>query len=303
MTAASLSPLRWAGVCLQGAALLFSAALSGCQSPRQALQALASSHGQHLEVLATTPFPLAMIASHKQQNAARLRIYLEGDGHAWATPTQPSIDPSPRQLLVAQLALDDPTPALYLGRPCQFLSVSTCTPEMWTNRRFSEEVIASLDQALDLLKARYRNQDFELVGYSGGAAVALLLAARRDDIAQIQTLAGNLSPTEWVRIHQLSPLRGSLEPLQYRQRLASIPQRHLFGSEDRVIPSAIEGFYRRQLGPAACLETLVIPGVSHETGWNQAWQRWREQPIKCALPAREGTADGAEEGVAGSTSR
>ena len=284
MSVARLGPLRWAGICLQGAALLLSAVLSGCQSPGQALQTLAASHGQRLEVLPTQPFPLALVAPLKPHNSTRLRIYLEGDGRAWATATQPSLDPSPRHLLVAQLALDDSTPALYLARPCQFVSVPACTPQMWTDRRFSAEVIASLDQALDLLKVRYRNQDFELVGYSGGAAVALLLAARRHDIVQLQTLAGNLSPTEWVRIHQLTPLHGSLEPLQYRQRLALIPQRHLFGSEDRVIPTAIEGFYRRQLGPATCLQTMVIPGVSHETGWHQAWQHWQEQPINCALP-------------------
>lgn len=281
MTVAKLSPLRWVGISLQGTALLLSAVLSGCQSPQQALQALASAHGQHLEILATHPFPLAMVATFKHAPPTRLRIYLEGDGRAWATATQPSIDPSPRQLMVARLALNDPTPSLYLARPCQFVSVPTCTTEIWTNQRFSEEVIASLDQALDLLKARYHNRNFELVGYSGGAAVALLLASRRDDIAQIQTLAGNLSPTEWVRIHQLAPLRGSLEPLQYRQRLAMIPQRHLFGSDDRVIPIAIEEFYRRQLGPTACLETFVIPGVTHETGWNQAWLNWRGKSIKC----------------------
>ncbi|PWB31978.1 alpha/beta hydrolase [Pseudomonas sp. SDI] len=281
MTAAKLSPLRWVGICLQGTALLFSAVLSGCQSPQQALQALASSHGQHLEILTTHPFPLAMVATFTHAPPPRLRIYLEGDGRAWATATQPSIDPSPRQLMVTRLALNDPTPSLYLARPCQFVSVPTCTTDLWTHRRFSEEVIASFDQALDLLKARYHNQDFELVGYSGGAAVALLLASRRDDIAQVQTLAGNLSPREWARIQQLAPLRGSLEPLQYRQRLAMIPQRHLLGGNDRVIPVAVEAFYRHQLGPSACLETIVLPGVTHETGWDQAWLNWRGKSIQC----------------------
>lgn len=287
MTAARLSPLKRVGVCLQGAVLLLSAALSGCQSPHQALQTLASSHGQRLEVLPTHPFPLAMVAAVEHHNLSRIRIYLEGDGRAWATATQPSTDPSPRQLMMAQLALNDPTPAIYLGRPCQFVSVPACTPQMWTNRRFSEEVVVSLDQALDLLKRRFHNQDFELVGYSGGAALVLLLASRRDDIAQIQTLAGNLSPTEWVRIHQLAPLRGSLEPLHYRQRLALIPQRHLFGSDDRVIPVAIADFYRRHLGPATCLETIVIPGVTHETGWSQVWQSWRDKPVNCAVTPSE----------------
>ncbi|MEG1038788.1 MAG: alpha/beta hydrolase [Pseudomonas sp.] len=282
MAIAKLSPPRWAGVCLRGTALLISAVLSGCQSPQQALQALAAAHGQRLQVLATEPFPLATVSPLTSQAPARLRVYLEGDGRAWATATQPSLDPSPRHLLVAQLALDDPTPAVYLARPCQFVSAPRCTPAMWTDRRFSEAVVASMSQALDLLKTRYHNHDFELVGYSGGAAVALLLAARRDDIAHVQTLAGNLSPAQWVRLQQLAPLHGSLEPLDYRQRLALIPQRHLFGADDRVIPPAIEGYYRQQLGPGACLETAVIAGVSHETGWQQAWQHWRAQPVACA---------------------
>ncbi|MEG1625324.1 alpha/beta hydrolase [Pseudomonas sp.] len=285
MTAAKLSPRRWVGICLQGTALLFSAVLSGCQSPQQALQALASAHGQHPEILATHPFPLAMVATLKHDAPTRLRIYLEGDGHAWATPTQPSLDPSPRQLLVTRLALNDPTPSIYLSRPCQFVSVPRCTTEMWTNRRFSEQVVASLDQALDLLKVRFHNREFELVGYSGGAALALLLASRRDDVTQVQTLAGNLSPAEWVRIHQLAPLRGSLDPLEYRQRLAQIPQRHLVGAEDRVVPTMIETFYRRQLGPAACLQTIVIPGTTHETGWDKAWLNWRGKSIACGSTA------------------
>lgn len=281
MSTATLNPLRWVGICLQGTALLFSAVLSGCQSPQQALQALATAHGQHVEILPTDPFPLAMVAKLKHATPGRIRLYLEGDGRAWATATQPSTDPSPRHLMVTRLALNDPAPSLYLARPCQFVSAPACTTELWTNQRFSEEVVASFDQALDQLKARYHNQDFELVGYSGGAAVALLLAARRDDIAQVQTLAGNLSPAEWVRLHELAPLNGSLEPLQYRERLARIAQRHLFGSDDRVIPPAIEAYYRRRLGPAACLETVVITGITHESGWEQAWQTWRGKPIRC----------------------
>lgn len=272
---------RW----LPGAALLISAALSGCQSPQQALQALASSHGQRLEILSTQAFPLALSVSRQRLDSPRIRIYLEGDGHAWATSSQPSLDPSPRHLLMAEMAFSDPTPSLYLARPCQFVRVPACRPVLWTDRRFSPEVLDSLDQALSQIKERFGNQDFELIGYSGGAALALLLAARRDDIAQVQTLAGNLSPRQWAELLRLSPLQGSLDPLDYRERLARIPQRHIVGRDDPIVPPALLDSYRRALGTATCLEAVVVPGVTHVEGLADAWSHWRERPIRCAEPA------------------
>ncbi|WP_324732519.1 alpha/beta hydrolase [Pseudomonas paeninsulae] len=281
MKTANLGPLRRVGVWLQGAALLLGAALSGCQSPHQALQALASRHAVQLETLPTLPFPLTVGIPPLRPMPSRIRIYLEGDGRAWATSTQPSLDPSPRHLLVAGLAFGDPTPSLYLARPCQFVTPLDCRSALWTDRRFSKEVLDSLDQALTLIKTRYGNQDFELVGYSGGAALALLLAVRRDDIALVQTLAGNLSPRQWASLHGLSPLNGSLEPLDQRQRLAQIPQRHLFGADDRVVPPVLLQRYREAMGTGVCLQSAVLPEVSHSLGWEQVWPAWREQPLDC----------------------
>uniref|UniRef100_A0A1I8AEA9 VWFA domain-containing protein n=1 Tax=Steinernema glaseri TaxID=37863 RepID=A0A1I8AEA9_9BILA len=39
---------------------------------------------------------------------------------------------------------------------------------MWTDQRFGKAVLDSLDQALSGIKQRYGNQEFELIGYSGG---------------------------------------------------------------------------------------------------------------------------------------
>lgn len=267
---------------LPGLFLLMATLLSaGCQSPRESLQALAAGHGQRVELIHTRDYPLLYSAVRVPAAPTLLRVYLEGDGHAWATPSQPSLDPSPRRLLVAQLALDDPQPSIYLARPCQFMTAPACKPAMWTGRRFSAEVLDSLGQALDQLKRRYGNQTFELVGYSGGGALALLLAARREDVVQVQTLAGNLSPQEWARLLQLTPLDGSLEPLQYRERLARIAQRHLMAEADRQVPAAVAAYYRRQLGVARCAEFVSLPGVTHEQGWEQAWRQWRGRSLEC----------------------
>jgi len=277
-------PRAWAGFLRVLPALLIGALLAGCQSPRKALQQLADTNDRQLQILPGQPFPIAMLAPQGTAKTTRLRVYLEGDGHAWATATQPSLDPSPHNLLVARLAVDDPTPNAYLARPCQFFMAPACEPSLWTNRRFSQEIVTSLSQALDQLKQRYGNREFELVGYSGGAALALLLAAQRKDVAQVQTLAGNLSPRIWAQMKGLSPLGGSLDPLDYRDRLAAIPQRHLVGDTDDVIPASLANAYLARLHPYACNQVELSPTTDHWQGWEITWKKWRDQLLRCKNP-------------------
>lgn len=255
-----------------------SALLIACQSPREALQQLAEEHGRQLEVLPGHQFPLVILAPRTAEKPTRLRVYLEGDGHAWATATQPSLDPSPQNLLVPRLAVADPTPNAYLARPCQFVMAAGCQSALWTNRRFSQEVVTRLSQALDQLKQRYGNREFEIVGYSGGAALALLLAAQRNDVTQVQTLAGNLSPRLWATMKGLSPLEGSLDPLDYRDRLASLPQRHLIGEADPVIPGGLAEAYQQALG-SPLSQCVYVPAVSHDAGWETTWRGWITKPL------------------------
>ena len=279
MTNSRPGPYRW-GVFFQALmALLIGALIAGCQSPRQALQQLADEHGRQLQILPGQPFALAALLPNHVPPAGRLRVYLEGDGHAWASATQPSLDLSPRKLLVLRLAIDDPTPNAYLARPCQFVTSPGCRTALWTDRRFSQEVVTSLSQALDLLKQRYGNQSFELVGYSGGAALALLLAAQRDDVTQVQTLAGNLSTRLWAHIQHLTPLAGSLDPLDYPRRLAGIPQRHFSGTLDEVVPTALAQAYRERLRSGVCNRVVVVEGVSHKAGWDRVWRLWRDRGL------------------------
>jgi predicted esterase len=269
--------------------VMLSALLIACQTPREALQQLADEHGRQLEVLPGHAFPLIMLAPPTAEKATRLRVYLEGDGHAWATATQPSLDPSPHNLLVPRLAVSDPTPNVYLARPCQFVMAAACHSALWTNRRFSQEVVTRFSQALDQLNQRYGNRDFELVGYSGGAALALLLAAQRDDVAQVQTLAGNLSPRLWATMKGLSPLDGSLDPLDYRNRLASVPQRHLTGDADLIVPGRLADRYQQALG-SPLSQSVRVPEASHDRGWEGAWSRWGKTPLAHENP--EGSTGG-----------
>ena len=259
--------------------LLLASLLAGCSVPLKNLTEEAQLASRDIRVLPTTPFPLQAVLPLRIEGET-LRIYLEGDGYAWATPMQPSLDPTPRDLLVARLATQDPRGAVYLARPCQFVSHAACKPVLWTDQRFSRPVVDSLHTALDQLKQRYDRQRLELVGYSGGGALALLLAAEREDVVAVQTLAGNLHPSAWIAHHDLSPLTGSLDPLAYQERLRQLPQRHLIGQRDKVVPALLARKYVESLGSAVCLEVQAVD-ATHSVGWEAAWTTFRQRPLAC----------------------
>ncbi len=254
---------------------LLAVLLTGCTTQTVKLDAVPSSHSA--PVLNSTPHRLQALLPQAPVGEV-LRVYLEGDGHAWATPSSPSLDPTPHSPLVVQLALQDTRPAAYVARPCQFVSEPSCHPRLWTRERFAQPALASLLSALDQLKALTGAQQLELIGYSGGATMALLAAAQRDDVLAVQTLAGNLDPSAWTTLLRLSPLEG-LTPLDYRQRLTQIPQRHLIGRQDRVLPPELAHGYATKLA-GRCVQVIEVD-ATHQQGWPQAWVAWQQQPVLC----------------------
>lgn len=73
---------RLGGILAVVVALLLSGAISGCQSPRADLQQLAEQHGRRMQILSAQPLPLAALLPPETFRTNRLRVYLEGDGHA-----------------------------------------------------------------------------------------------------------------------------------------------------------------------------------------------------------------------------
>ncbi|HKS15266.1 MAG TPA: alpha/beta hydrolase [Pseudomonas sp.] len=253
--------------------------LSGCTTAQDRLLALASASDAEARVLQTPLFPLQVVAPKALPLGKPLTIYIEGDGHAWATATQPSLDPSPHALGITRLALDARHPGVYLARPCQFVMNRNCQRALWTDARFSVAVIESMQSAVDALKARYRASSLELIGYSGGAAVALLLAERRDDVVQLQTIAGNLDPVAWVKLDRLSPLADSMDPLDDTGKLATIVQRHFVGADDKVIKAELGMGYLRKVRPE-CAQVVVVPGT-HASVVKALSSELLDRPITC----------------------
>lgn len=112
------APLR-AALCLFLLALLQLQACAGGDS-RQAARALGASRG-FAETLYPTPY-FILYGQFRPGTGDVLRVYIEGDGHAWQSRTRPSADPTPHNPVGLRLALADPSPAplLYLARPCQY---------------------------------------------------------------------------------------------------------------------------------------------------------------------------------------
>ena len=213
-----------------------------------------------------------------------LRVYLEGDGRAWVRRNRPSTDPTPGNLLVLDLMAKDPYPdRVYIARPCQFVKSSACEIKVWTDLRYSQEAVSSLNRALDILKTQGNYQKFELIGFSGGATLALLAAAARDDITSVRTIAGNLDPEFVNRFHKVSAMPQALNPVSRISRLEIIPQLHFYGTGDPVIPPQVFRAYQEKFKSTECVKGYPVAGASHLQGWREAWKQLLNQPLPNCL--------------------
>lgn len=259
-----------------GAAFLFLAvALTACATPgrfggsRQAV--LDWSQPRGFAELPAAPGRFQLLTLVRGGGSELVSIYIEGDGAAWPTPYSPPGDPTPARPVALALAAADPGIAVaYLGRPCQYLDAAAlrgCDRAYWTRKRFAEEVIAAYDEAIDRIKRGSGARRIVLFGYSGGGVIAALLAARRDDVGRLVTVAAPLATAEWTSWHGVSPLTGSLDPTDLGENVRLPRAVHFVGADDRIVPApVVEHFIRRRGG-----RIEVIPGFDHECCWSRDW--------------------------------
>lgn len=209
-----------------------------------------------------------------------LRIYIEGDGLAYMSRNRYSPDPTPTDPVALRLATADPSQdVIWLARPCQYHKGPHCNRKYWTSHRFAPEVIATYDHVLNRIKAETGAQSFELVGFSGGAAIAVLLTAKRDDIANIRTAAGNIDNAALIAHHDVSPMPHSLNPGDAAAQIADIPQYHFVGVRDEIVPPAISTAYMRKAGDTGCIKQHIVPNSTHTDGWGNQWRALLAHPL------------------------
>ena len=260
---------------------------AGIEDRRDDAQQLARHAGLNSQVLQGGTFQLQVFyrleSSPENAASAPLRIYIEGDGFAWINRYRISPDPTPRNPIALKLAATDRSAAvLYVARPCQYIGVGrnpNCTQKYWTSHRFAPEVIASTSAVIDQAKKAAGATAIELVGFSGGGAVAVLVAARRSDVVGIRTVAGNLDHVTLNRRKKVSPLIGSLNAADVAERVSTIPQIHFVGADDHVIGAYVAESYRRRTAASTCIKIQEILGASHTDGWDDIWPNLLTSPL------------------------
>ncbi len=229
-----------------------------------------------------------------------LAIYIGGDGFAWFNRQTPSNDPTPVDPLALKLALAQPRgQAVYLARPCQFVGPASrgCNVRAWTNRRFGPDAVSATNRAVQVLKQRFSASRLTLVGYSGGAAVAALVAARRKDVVRLVAVAGNLDTRAWAAFHRVSRLRGSLDPVDAIDRLGHVRIWCLAGGDDRDVPPALVHAFAGRFPASTRPTVLILPGVNHHEGWVRRWpELWNRMvpTIRPIHPERTGIIERPE---------
>ena len=208
-------------------------------------------------------------------------IYLEGDGLAFKNKYTISDDPTPVNPVMLRLAGLDPRPnVIYIARPCQYvldMNEGVCTPDYWTYKRLSPEIVTAVNDVITKIVGKH---PISLIGISSGGGMAVLIAARNPRVTSIITIAGVLDHATWTKYHNVRPLLGSLNPIDYVSKVTKIPQMHWSGGKDKVIPPFIaDEFVRAAQSP--CVHQEIIQDATHTMGWEKVWEYVLSNPARC----------------------
>jgi len=203
-------------------------------------------------------------------DSGMIHVYLEGDGSPWRHEREVAVDPGPRNPVMLQLMALDSKASIYLGRPCYhgLYMQPPCHPYLWTHGRYSPRVVNAMAQALERVMQNNAAEQLVLIGYSGGGAIAMLLAERVPNVVSVVTLAGNLDPDAWAEHRNYSRLQGSLNPANRTPLPSGIYQLHIAAENDVVVPpEMIETAIKHQINAGF----RVLPDADHTCCWQAVW--------------------------------
>lgn len=190
-----------------------------------------------------------------------IRIYIEGDGHAFNYAGLPTSNPTPKGTFLRKIAFNDPNPnVVYLARPCQYVQDSMCSKIDWTTGRFSQKIVDSMSMAI---KSVASNRKVILIGYSGGALLSGLVMTQNPqlNIQKWITIAGVLNHTKWTDVLHLPHLTQSMD----LDALPQVPQTHYIGDKDTIVPKEL----MQSIVPAKNL--ILIHNATHDTGYEKIY--------------------------------
>lgn len=291
--------------------LLLASGLSGCQTGLGRIDRSAQAAGlsrtvvqgqqyRHVVYANRDARRLAQGKSHRTRTggrggqaapADRLVVFLDGDGRPWsADGQQPSADPTTQNPLALKLLARTRAPSLYISRPCyQQLKDPGCSPEIWTGGRYSRAVVESIATAIGNTAYGARQPELILVGYSGGGALAVLVAERLPKVAAVVSIAADLDIDAWTRHHDYLPLTTSLNPAtsDFKHPWLEI---HLQGARDTIVPMETTAAYFARHARAL---RWPFQQYDHVCCWVESWpesfaqvQAALQDPAVATVPPR-----------------
>jgi hypothetical protein len=212
--------------------------------------------------------PLLIVQNGTFIDGKPIHIYLDGDG----TPALPggriALDPSSRSRIILDLIKADETPSALVGRPCYYGTGGDCDARQWTSARYSSEVVDRMSARISAILQPFPDSPVVLVGYSGGGALAMLIAPKIRHVVGLVTAAANLDTKAWTTYHGHAPLTASLNPADMAPLSGTIKQFHFFGELDGNVPAALmRPEVERQLN--ARME--IVAGFDHDCCWRKIW--------------------------------
>jgi pimeloyl-ACP methyl ester carboxylesterase len=206
---------------------------------------------------------------------SRLLVFLDGDGRPWTDDgRKPSKDPTTRSPIALRLLASSRQPGIYISRPCyQQMMDAKCTNDIWTAARYSPQVVDSMAAVVRHTSRASAANEIVMVGYSGGGALAVLVAERLTNVAAVITIGANLDIDAWTKQHGYLPLTTSLNPAQ-SELPHSWREIHFSGAHDTVVPTATRASYFRKFANA---KEQVLPEFDHVCCWVREWPTLLQQ--------------------------
>jgi len=122
--------------------------------------------------------------------------------------------------------------------------------------------------ALQHIILRDRYKKIILIGFSGGGALAVLLARELPQTQAVITIAGVLDTDAWTDFHNYIPLSGSLNPARLTALPDNIRQIHIQGDRDVNVPPKLTTAYLQKQDNATVIR---YPDVDHTCCWENYW--------------------------------
>jgi dienelactone hydrolase len=243
--------------------------ICACSTPAQRFSSHAMELGFKEDSVESDDFRHQLFYKKNKANNV-LHVYLDGDGTPWEHGRWVATDPTSRKPLILDMMALDTVSVVMLGRPCyhQLEQQNQCDNKLWTSHRYSARVVYSMVQALQRWLEDKHVERIVLIGYSGGGALAMLMAPHIRQLDQVVTLAANLDVAAWNDYHGFPPFKDSLNPVDYLPLVQNIPQLHLAGAEDSVVPQAIIQQFSKRVRVARFRE---YPGFDHGCCWQTIW--------------------------------